>query len=129
MLKIERVFYEGKNVGEIVNNAIYLSRRKQSKHLFRGGKKSVAQAIKDNTACWGISNGIIEQLKLKNIDIVCVKDEETQIVYWTSLEKIANGKVLQIQKDMQKFLELSKWNIVKNFDELLNAVLRIKQGA
>lgn len=94
MLKIERVFYEGKNVGEIINDIIYFSRRKQSKHLFRGGRKTVKQAIKDKTACWGVSNGILEQL----------------------------------QKDMQRFLELDKWCVVSDFDKLLKISLQVVKG-
>lgn len=42
-----------RDVGKTLND-VFISHRKEATHMFRGGRKSLTQAINDGTAAWGI---------------------------------------------------------------------------
>lgn len=60
--------YEGKErlVGHVVGNTL-VCRRNEDKHLFRGGRKTVQDAINEGTAAWGLDCKVCDGLISRNI--------------------------------------------------------------
>lgn len=122
-MKIEAVNYNGKQVGNILADLVYVSHRKFSKHLFRGGKPTVKAAIKAGTAMWGISHDLLKLLKDAKVKVVAIEAEGT--VYWASLERfVRTSSFLEMDNQgLQKFMKLNEWNVYLSINELVEAVV------
>jgi hypothetical protein len=121
-MKTERVEHRGKQVGVMVDGILYLSQRRQSKHLFRGGAASIGEAKRMKRAAWGIDNDLLGLLHACGVKVVAVSDEETGKLYWAALTTLQqHGSYLDMGHGLQRFLPLHEWHLAGNLAQLLDA--------
>lgn len=120
-MNIESLKYDGKEVGYIADGFVYVSPRKQSRHLFRGGAASVEEAKRTGRASWGIDINILELLNLKGIKVVAISDSEAKKLYWAALPSWENGNVLNMKFGIQRFLKLKDLRLASSIDKLVDA--------
>lgn len=126
-MNIENITLEGRKVGYIVDGIVYVSPRKQSKHLYRGGCRDVQAAKKAGKACWGVSKVLLDILVSRGIQLICIDDAETKKAYYASVDRIIRlGSFLNFDNDLQKFISLSEWK-VDSIGNILNAVEILKK--
>lgn len=126
-MDIENIMFEGMKVGYILNGAIYVSPRKQSKHLYRGGEKNVTDAKKKGKASWGISNALLAVLKARGIELIVIHDSETKNGYFVGVERLEKeGYFLEFGLDLQKFLPLDSWQKAE-YSKLLNHLGKVRK--
>lgn len=124
-MKIETYEYNGRQVGSIINDVAYVTHRKAKLHMFRGGQKTVRDALSKGTASWGIDQELLYLLKAKGIRVVVVNDTEGKKCYWTTTKRfIEEGKFLNMGHGLQKFLPTTLFNTEKDFDALVGAITK-----
>jgi hypothetical protein len=120
----------GRKVGELIDGILYVSRRRQSKHLYRGGASSISVAKKRKTAAWGIDNNILSLLKGRNVKLVVINDTETKKTYYAAIEKFDNHDLadfLDFGYGVQRFLNLEHWQQAE-LGKIIEALEKIKKG-
>lgn len=108
----EEVVLDGKKVGVIVNSILYVSYRKQSKHLYRGGEKSLLAAKRSGKAAWGMSNSLLKLLEARGVMLLAINESELGKTYYASLERFnKEGSFLEFGgHGLQKFMNLNSWS-------------------
>jgi len=125
-MRIEKVELNGNQVGEVYDSLVYVSHRKESKHMFRGGKKTTNDAKKLGVASWGIDMALFPILKDMGVVIVAINDLESKIVYYTTLKLFEDkGRVLQLGHGLQKFLTLGHFRVANSIIALVGAVREV----
>lgn len=123
MLNWTQYTLNGKKVGKLLNDFAYVTDRRQSKHLFRGGKKDVRSAKAAGTASWGISSDIIEDLERRGVRVLVVVERESEVNYWVPLSEFRSGAQFRtFVGDTQLFLGLAKWRNTKDYGRLMDVL-------
>jgi hypothetical protein len=127
-MNVEEVKLYGRKVGELIDGILYISRRKQSKHLYRGGAPSVSAAKKGKTAAWGIDDNILSLLKFRNVKLIAISDTETKKTYYASIGKFDSPdiKYLNFGYGIQRFLNLEHWK-QGEFGKIVEALGKIER--
>lgn len=96
---------------------VYLAWRKHEE-IYRSGKKSISDAIADNTACWAIDEDTLIRLRTEGVYLVGVAVKETGDIYltslWTFLDR-TRAKVLNYESRggaLQRYLPISEFRVL-----------------
>lgn len=124
-MKSEDIIHNGRKVGVKIGNT-YLSYRKQSKHLYRGGAPTVAEAKKRGSASWGIDAELVKLLNVRDVRIFAIHESETKKTYYMSSMRFAmNARYLEFDHGLQQFVELSKWMVADNLGEFIETCEKV----
>jgi hypothetical protein len=109
-MRIQEYVRNGKKYGEIVNNAVFISRRKKSKHLFRA------------LDAWGFDVDALEDLIALGVKLIAVYDTEGRAVYYANPARVnTDGKVMNFGHNPQRFLPRKDFKKAE-YAEFLQAV-------
>lgn len=121
----EDIIHNGKKVGVRIGN-VYMSHRKQSKHLYRGGLPTVQAAKKSGTAAWGIDHELVKLLKMSGIKVVAIHDAETKKAYWMSIVRLErDGSYLDFGHGLQKFMPVNSWKM-SDIDKFMQIITSLE---
>lgn len=63
---------------------VYLAYRNQ-REIYRSGKPTISEAVRDGTACWAIDEEHIQQMRLQGVPYIGVLVRDTKDIYLTKL--------------------------------------------
>lgn len=92
---------------------IYIAFRKQSE-MFRGGEKTLADAIQKGIASWAIDNDTLIRLRTEGVYYVGIQTKETGDLYIATLGDFNKAPVLNYESRggaLQRYLPLDKFLI------------------
>lgn len=92
---------------------VYLAYRKNGE-MFRGGEKTISDAIQKGTASWAIDNDTLIRLRTEGVYLVGVLTKETGDLYIATLADFLAAPVLNYQNRggaLQRYLPLDKFLI------------------
>lgn len=92
---------------------VYLAYRKMSE-MFRGGEKSLSDAIAHDKASWAIDNDTLIRLRTEGVYLVGVLVKETGDVYISTLGEFQTAPVLDYSSRrgaLQRYLPLDRFLI------------------
>ena len=97
-------------IGRVVDKTL-ICNRTESKHLFRGGRSSVAAAKKDGTASWGLDCKVCDGLLSRGVEWIEIVTGTK--IYKSKLADIRDkGRVLHIKPHRaQYFLNLKEFQV------------------
>lgn len=125
-MNTESVVLDGKRVGDIYDDAVYVSFRRVDKsgkregHLFRGGEKSASYAIAKKTAAWGINDSLLRHLKSRGIEVIAIWTTDRNTIQWLSRERVEKSTyVLDMGHGLQRFIHYHEWNVIDDIGTLV----------
>jgi phosphoglucomutase len=74
---------------------IYIANRKTG-DIFRSGKASISNAIRENKACWALDEETILALRSMNVGFIGVTVRETNDFYVTNFKNYLNGDIAKV---------------------------------
>lgn len=92
---------------------VYIAFRKQSE-MFRGGEKSISDAIQKGCASWAIDNDTLIRLRTEGVYYVGIQTKETGDLYLATLADFNAAPVLNYESRggaLQRYLPLDKFLI------------------
>jgi hypothetical protein len=130
-MNIAPVSIDGQKIGEVVDDIVFFTKRVPAKHLFRGGKKTLKEAMLSGTGAWGIDGSALSYLKSAGVLVVCV-DVKSK-VYWTSVKKLTDhlgpAYWLNMGFGLQRFMRLAEWNTAKSVQWVVERSHEALKGA
>lgn len=92
---------------------VYIAFRKQAE-MFRGGEKSLADAIQKGVASWAIDYDTLIRLRTEGVYFVGIQTKETGDLYLATLADFNNAPMMNYEKRggaLQRYLPLDKFLI------------------
>ena len=92
---------------------VYLAFRKNGE-MFRGGEKTIADAIQKNKASWAIDNDTLIQLRVEGVYLVGVLTNETNDLYISTMGEFLAAPILNYENRggaLQRYLPLDRFII------------------
>lgn len=84
-VKKGRRLYGGVHTVKASGRTCYLAYRRQGE-IFRSGKPSISEAIREGVACWAIDDETLLEMRAKGVPFIGVLVRETGDLYMTRLE-------------------------------------------
>lgn len=104
---------------------LYVAYRKQDE-IFRGGKKTIAEAIQEGVAAWAIDHDTLIRLRMEGVYLIAIQTKETGDLYLTTLDEFNKAPMLNYASRggaLQRYLPLDRF-IVQ-----LGSVQKVKKAA
>ena len=95
---------------------VYLAYRKHA-DIYRGGKKTISEALRDDAAAWAIDVETIMEARARGVKVIGVLVRDTGDIYITRLSDIldpAKTRVLNYSKrggSLQRYMPLCHWKM------------------
>lgn len=114
--EVERYKRGRRNYGDIVKmrangRRLYLATRLM-KEIYRGGKPTISEALRQGVAAWALDNDTLWEMKHRGIKVVGIYVRDTGDIYLTSLDNFFDPSKASIRDygrrggSMQRFLPL-----------------------
>lgn len=89
MLEVVKQVKNGRRLyGELLKvrgTLCYVAIRKHDE-MFRAGKKSLSEALREGVASWAIDDGTLRDMKTLGVEFVAIRVKETRDIYLTRME-------------------------------------------
>lgn len=95
---------------------VYIAYRR-NKEIFRGGRKSISDALRDGVAAWAIDDDTIREARARGCKAIGVRVRDTGDIYITNLSNFMDKdkiKVLNYSRrggSLQRYLPMEHWRM------------------
>lgn len=95
---------------------VYLAYR-SLREIYRSGKSTISEAVRDGTACWAIDDEHVLQMRLAGVPYIGVFVRDTKDIYLTSLSKFLDRTKIRFHNyesrggSHQRLLPLSEFQV------------------
>jgi hypothetical protein len=95
---------------------VYLAYR-NLREIYRSGKPTISEAVRDGTACWAIDEEHIQQMRLAGVPFIGVRVRDTRDIYLTRLSTFLDRSKIKFHNyesrggSLQRLLPLQHFQV------------------